>query len=185
MDSSFRKGFSFLAPLGLTFDAWCFFPQLGEIADLAKKFPQTTIVVDHCGGPLGIGSYGRATIGSFTAWKAALTTLQSLPNVYMKISGLGMSTVGLRPSSANSATPWQELAQSQQPFIETCISVFGPERCMFGSNFPVDRRAGSYETVWNTYKHVCTGASQREKNLLFCDVAAKIYRIDVLRQSPA
>ncbi len=139
LDPTFRKGAACLAPLGLSFDAWLFHPQIGELTDLARAFPDTKIVLDHCGGPIGIGSYANRRDEIFPAWKASIQEIARCPNVAVKLGGLAMRLLGydfhvrpLPPSSEEAAVAWR-------PYIETCIEAFGPERSMFESNFPPTR----------------------------------------------
>ena len=139
LDSTFRKGFACLAPLGLSFDAWLFHPQIGELADLARAFPDTRIVLDHCGGPAGIGSYANRREEIFPVWKKSIREIAKCPNVVVKLGGLAMRLLGYdfheRPMPPSS----EELAAAWRPYIETCIEAFGPQRGMFESNFPPDK----------------------------------------------
>src|ERR1700731_542726 len=139
LDPTFRKGFACLAPLGLSFDAWMFHPQIADLADLARAFPDTKIVLDHCGGPIGIGSYANRREEIFSIWKASIQEIAKCPNVVVKLGGLAMRLLGydfherpMPPSSEEAAAAWR-------PYIETCIEAFGPERSMFESNFPPDK----------------------------------------------
>jgi L-fuconolactonase len=175
LDPRFRAGFARLAPRGLVYDAWQYHPQLGDVADLADAFPETIIVVNHCGGLLGIGPYDRA--GGFADWQALVADVARRPNVAMKLGGLGAPRCGFGFSArATPATP-AELAALWRPYVETCIALFGPERCMFESNYPPDRHAGGYRTLWNAFKLIADGASATEKAALFHDTASRIYRI--------
>jgi predicted TIM-barrel fold metal-dependent hydrolase len=176
-DMRFREGFACLAPLGLSFDAFVFQNQLGELADLARAFPDTPIVINHLGGPLGIASYAGRPAEMFAAWKDAMAYLARLPNVWAKLGGLGMVTAGfnfhLRESPPDSAT----LASAWRPHIETCIELFGAQRCMFESNFPPDKAAASYRVLWNAFKRITAGASADEKARLYFDSAREFYRL--------
>jgi predicted TIM-barrel fold metal-dependent hydrolase len=173
----FREGYARLAENGLSFEAWQFHPQLPEVTDLARAFPETLLVLDHVGGPLGIGPYEGRRAEVFDVWKADLAELAKSPNVVVKLGGLGMAICGFgfhkRETPASSA----ELAQAWRPYIETCIDLFGAERCMFESNFPVDRVSCDYRTLWNALKRLASGASGDEKALLFQDVARRVYRL--------
>src|SRR5262249_49513948 len=156
-----------LAPLGLSFDAWIFHPQLGELEDLARAFPETTIILDHVGTPLGIGPYAGRRDEIFASWARDLRSLARCPNVHVKLGGLGLRQPGFGlvdraepPSSAVLATAWR-------PYVETCIATFGVHRAMFESNFPVDGKVGSYRTLWNALKRLAAGYSAAEKAALF------------------
>ena len=143
LDKTFRKGFACLAPLGLSFDAWLFHPQIGELTDLARAFPDTRIVLDHCGGPAGIGSYANRREEIFASWRASIQEIAKCPNVVVKLGGLAMRLLGYdfheRPLPPSS----EELASAWRPYIETCIEAFGAERCMFESNFPPDKASAA------------------------------------------
>ncbi|MBO9499066.1 MAG: amidohydrolase family protein [Novosphingobium sp.] len=177
-DTGFRAGFAELAPLGLSFDAWIFFHQLGELADLADAFPDTTIILNHCGGPLGIGPYAGRRDDVFAAWVEGIRAVAARPNVVVKLGGLGMASAGFGfedlPEPPGSAT----LAEAWRPWLEPCIEAFGPARAMFESNFPVDKQSCSYRTLWNAFKRVAAGASEAEKAALFADTARRVYRLD-------
>src|SRR5215471_5241509 len=138
LDSTFRKGFACLAPLGLSFDAWLFHPQLPDFVDLARAFPDTRICLDHCGGVIGIGSYAGRRDEIFSTWKASIKDAAKCSNVVVKLGGLAMRLLGYdfheRPAPPTS----EQLATAWRPYIETCIEALGAERCMFESNFPPD-----------------------------------------------
>jgi predicted TIM-barrel fold metal-dependent hydrolase len=177
LDATFRKGFACLAPLGLSFDAWLFHPQIGELTDLARAFPGTRIVLDHCGGPIGIGSYANRREEIFPVWKASIQEIAKCPNVAVKLGGLAMRLLGydfherpVPPSSEEAAAAWR-------PYIETCIEAFGPDRCMFESNFPPDKGQCSYQVIFNAFKRIAAQYSEAEKTALFSKTAADVYRL--------
>jgi predicted TIM-barrel fold metal-dependent hydrolase len=137
-DPTWRAGFARLAPLNLTFEAWLYHPQLMELAELARAFPQTTIILNHVGGPLGIGPYADKKQETFAAWKAGITELGRCQNVVVKLGGLGM-LFGMFDFHTRETPPSsEELARAYKPYIETCIAAFRPDRGMFESNFPPD-----------------------------------------------
>jgi predicted TIM-barrel fold metal-dependent hydrolase len=177
LDSTFRKGFACLAPLGLSFDAWLFHPQIGELRDIARAFPDTQIVLDHCGGPAGTGQYANRREEIFATWKASIHEIAKCPNVAVKLGGLAMCLLGydfheraIPPSSEELATAWR-------PYIETCIEAFGPERAMFESNFPPDKGQCSYQVIFNAFKRISASLSETEKDALFSKTAMKVYRL--------
>ena len=174
-DASFRQGFAQLAPLDLSFDAWMYHTQLPELVDLAQAFPQTTIVLNHVGGAIGIGPYAGKRDAVFTDWKANMQSLARCPNVYVKLGGLGMRLFGFDFASRPRPPSSQELAASWRPYIDACIEAFGAERCMFESNFPVDKGTCSYAVIWNAFKRVAGQASATEKQALFSATASKVY----------
>jgi predicted TIM-barrel fold metal-dependent hydrolase len=176
-DAKFRDGFARLAPLGLSFDAWLLEPQLPDIIDLARAFPDTTIVLDHVGTPLGRGSYEGRLPERFPTWKANIQELARCPNVVVKLGGLAMAFCNFPSFLAEPRAPSEQLAREWAPYIETCIEAFGPERGMFESNFPVDMGSCSYATLWNAFKHMTKGASADEKAALFSGTAKRVYRL--------
>ena len=174
---AFRAGFARLSPFRLSFDAWLYHLQIPELTALAQEFPGTPIVLNHLGGPLGIGPYAGRRDEVFAAWRASIRALAACPNVTMKLGGLAMLVAGFgfheRPVPPSSA----ELAVAWRPYVEAAIEAFGPERCMFESNFPVDKAMCSYAALWNAFKRLAAGASAAEKRALFHDTAARFYRI--------
>ena len=174
-DSAFRKGFAHLGKRDLSFDAWLYHPQIGELAALASAFPDTTIILDHCGGPLGVGPYSRE--GIFEGWRASIRDIARRPNVVVKLGGLSMAVNGYDFHEHDDPPTSQTLASAWKPWFETCIEAFGAERCMFESNFPVDKGSCSYNVLWNAFKRVAAGASAGERAALFHDTAARVYRI--------
>ncbi|MGE0313565.1 MAG: amidohydrolase [Lautropia sp.] len=183
-DASFRRGFACLARAGLCFDAWLLHPQIGELDDLARRFADTTIILDHVGGPLGVGRFAGRRSEVFTEWRASIRRLAACENVHVKLGGLGMHTAGFdfhlqaRPPSS------EALARAWKPYVETCIEAFGVGRCMFESNFPVDKGSCSYRHLWNAFKRICADASLDQKRALFAETAAKVYRLQGATTSP-
>jgi len=177
LDPTFRKGIACLAPLDLSFDAWLFHPQIGELTDLARAFPDTRIVLDHCGGPAGIGRYANRRDAVFSVWKASIREIAKCPNVTVKLGGLAMRLLGydfherpMPPTSEEAAAAWR-------PYIETCIEAFGPERGMFESNFPPDKGQCSYQVIFNAFKRIAAQYSETEKTALFSNTATDFYRL--------
>jgi len=176
-EPKFREGFAKLAPLGLTFDAWLYFHQLDDVVDLARAFPETTIIIDHVGGVLGIGRYANDRAGVFEEWRKMIRKTAGCPNVMIKLGGLGMISCGLGFNKMPVPPSSEELAAAWKPYIDTCIEAFGPERAMFESNFPVDKETCSYRVVWNTFKRLAANYSKDEKAALFHRTAARVYRL--------
>lgn len=175
---AFRAGFAELGERGLTFDVWAFEPQLGEVLDLARAFPGQAIVLNHCGGPLALGSF-RGSLGErFAGWRSGIRALAACPNVAVKLGGLGMAQVQLPDRGPAAGASSEELAGLWRPYIETCIEAFGTERAMFESNYPPDRWGASYPVLWNAFKRIAAGASVGEKRALFAGNAAKFYGIE-------
>ena len=176
-DPRFLAGFAELAPLGLSFEAWVFHHQIAALAGLARRFPETTIVLNHVGAPLGVGPYAGRREQVFAAWRSALVELGRCPNVVVKLGGLGMMFFGFGFERRDAPASSAELAVAWRPYVETCIEAFGPSRCMFESNFPVDKQTCSYTTLWNAFKRIATGCSAAEKSALFFGTANAVYRL--------
>jgi len=172
-----RAGFAALAARELTFDAWLYHTQLQDVEALARVFPDATIVVDHCGGPLGIGPYADARHEVFLAWREALRALAKCPNVMMKLGGLGLPVMGFGFDTSSTRPSAEALAQAWRPYIDTIVELFGAHRCMFESNFPPDRVSADFATLWNAFKLAVRGASDSERTSLFSGTARRVYRI--------
>lgn len=177
LESAFREGFAHLEPLGMSFDAWIYYHQIPYLTSLADEFPSVPIALNHCGGVLGIGRYAGRRDELFATWKTALQELAARPNVTLKISGLGMRLSGFGFENHSSAPSSIELARAWRPWVVTCIETFGTERCMFGSNFPVDKGSCSYPVAWNAFKRLATDFSVDERNNLFWRNAARFYKL--------
>jgi L-fuconolactonase len=176
-DATWRAGFARLAPLNLTFESWLYHPQLLELADLARAFPQTTIILNHVGGPLGIGPYADKKQETFAQWKTGVAELGKCQNVVVKLGGLGM-LFGMFDFHKRETPPSsEELAAAYKPYLETCIAAFGPDRGMFESNFPPDGVSSSYAVLWNAFKRLAAGYSADEKTKLFSGTAKRVYRL--------
>ena len=176
-DKRVREGFARLAPLGLTFDAWMYHTQLGDLVDLARAFPDTQIVLDHVGGPIGLGRYAGKRDEVFAKWSGRIREIAACPNVHVKLGGLGMRMFGFDLHTRELPPSSNELAAAWRPYIETCIAAFGPERAMFESNFPVDKGMCSYPVLWNAFKRLAAGCSADEKAALFHRTAQSFYRL--------
>ena len=174
-DNSFRAGFARLAPLGLIFDAWLFHPQIPELTELARAFPQTTIVLDHLGGIVGIGAYRGRRDEIFVEWSRSIRDLAECENVCVKLGGLGMRINGFDFETREAPPTSETLASAWRPYIETCIDAFGPQRCMFESNFPVDKGSFGYGSAWNAFKRLTRQASNSDRTSLFSGTAARVY----------
>ncbi|HEY6430563.1 MAG TPA: amidohydrolase family protein [Acetobacteraceae bacterium] len=176
-DASFRAGFAKLAAMDLTFDAWLYHPQIPELTALARAFPAARIVLDHVGGPLAIGSHAGRRDEIFAGWRTTIRELARCENVHVKLGGLGMRINGFGFESQAEPPPSEQLATAWKPYIETCIDAFGPRRCMFESNFPVDKGSYSYAVGWNAFKRLAATASAAEKAELFSGAATRFYRL--------
>ncbi|MFM1987901.1 MAG: hypothetical protein RJA99_858 [Pseudomonadota bacterium] len=177
LDPTFRAGFARLARRGLVYDAWQYEPQLPELCSLADAFPSATIVVNHCGGPLGVNAY--AGPDRFERWRRAIGEVARRDNVLLKLSGLSAKRIGFGFEHRPSRPSLEELVRHWSPYVQACVEAFGPSRCMWGSNFPVDAVVADYRTLLNAYKACLSGCSTDEKTAILSGNAARVYRVDV------
>ncbi len=177
MDPNFRKGFAFLQKYGLSFDACLFHPQLMELVDLARAFPDTSIILDHIGYPLGDGIYDGKRKEVFWEWKRGIAALAVCPLVTVKLGGLGVEFCGFGWNKQAKPPGSAELAKAMAPYFLWCVEQFGAERCMFESDFPPDKESYSYTVLWNAFKRITKEFSPAERASLFHDTAARVYRL--------
>ena len=180
LNETFQAGLRQLSPLNLTFEAWLYHPQIPDVAKMARAIPELNIVLNHIGGPLGIIAYAGPRDEVFADWNKAIRELATCPNVTVKVGGMAMRLNGFdfhekpRPPSA------QALADAWKPYVDTCVEAFGASRCMFESNFPVDKGSYSYSAYWNACKLLSKGASADEKRDLFAGTANRFYRLGLM-----
>jgi L-fuconolactonase len=176
-DPSFLRGLKQLGVMGLTYDSWQYHPQLKDVLAVAREAPGTQIVIDHVGGPLGGGPFRGRRDAVFAEWAADMKQLAGCPNVFVKLGGLAMPVNGFDYDKDAKPPTSTRMAEDWKPWMQTCIELFGPERCMFESNFPVDKGMCSYPVLWNAFKRIASGASAQEKAALFHDTAARFYSL--------
>ena len=178
--ASFREGFRTLGEMGFTFDAWMFHPQVTELVDLVAAEPGTAVVLDHLGGPLGIGPYADDPDGVRAVLRPALEALAAHDQVVVKVGGIGMSIYGAGFNKLPQAPTSAEVAARWSDDVRHCIDTFGPDRCMFESNFPVDRQGCSYTVLFNAFQRIATegGYTAQERADLFAGTARRFYRLD-------
>jgi len=177
-DKKFREGVAVVGRLNLSYDVSLYHTQIGEVADLASALPNIRIVLNHVGGVLGLGSYRSKQDDVFSRWSSSIKALAARPNVYVKLGGLGQSYTALRFDGDAEPPSSEKVVARFRPYIETCIAGFGAARCMFESNFPVDKISYSYHVFWNACKLMAKGASSSEKADLFAGTAARCYRLE-------
>ena len=173
----FQEGFAVLEKLGLSFDAWMYHTQLADVVNLAESFPNVPIVLDHVGGPLGVGPYRGRTSEVCEEWCKAITKVSRCENVVVKLGGLTMPMCGFGWHKQGRPPTSVLLSETMAPYYLHCIEEFGVDRCMFESNFPVDKVSSSYSVLWNSFKRMTAGFSESELFSLFHDTAAKTYRL--------
>ncbi len=177
-ERNFREGFAVLEELDLSFEAWTYHHQLREVADLAKSFPGVRIILNHIAGPIGIGRYADRSDEVFDLWSSGIAELSECPNVVVKLGGCGMP-LGGRDWHERAVPPGsKEVADLMAPWYLHCIEKFGTKRCMFESNFPVDKVSVSYPVLWNAFKRIAVGFTDEEKSDLFRATALSAYRIE-------
>lgn len=177
-DPRYRAGLAKIAARGLTYDAMLYQVQIPELTAMARAFPDLSIVLDHIGCILGVGPYVGRADETFQTWRRDMAALAQCPNVMVKLGGFGMIVTGARWHERPEPPSSHELADAWRPYVETCIALFGTDRCMFESNFPVDKAMYSYRTLWNAFKRLAHGASADEQRALFAGNATRAYRLD-------
>jgi predicted TIM-barrel fold metal-dependent hydrolase len=177
LDPRFREGFAELAPRGLSFEAWCYHRQLPDLIDLARAFPGTVIVLNHFGGPLGVGPYAGQRDAVFAAWRRDIAELATCENVVAKLGGINIELNGFGWHEQAAPPGSEVLMRATRSYYDCAIDLFGPERCMFESNFPVDMVSCSYNIVWNSFKRLTADYSTQDKARLFHDTAVRVYRL--------
>ena len=177
INEKFQEGFAELAPRNLSFEAWCYHPQIPQLIELAKKFTDTTIIFNHFGGPLGIGSFKNKHEEVYEFWKQNIKELSKCKNVFAKLGGIAMKINGYEWHKNSLPPSSDELLNKTKNYYETSLEYFGAERCMFESNFPVDKLSCSYVNLWNSFKKLTKNYSKNDRALLFHDTASKIYKL--------
>lgn len=173
---AFREGFSVLGDMNLSFDAWCYFEQIPEIVALARDFPEVTIIVDHFAGPLGLGPY-RNKEEVFATWQRLMAPFETLDNVHFKLGGINMKVNGFDWHKSEMPPTSDDLVAATGHYYRHCIDHFGAERCLFESNFPVDKVSCSYLVLYNAFKKIAAAYSPLERQQLFHDTASRVYRL--------
>jgi len=175
--AEYRAGAQVLARMGLSLDTGVCFPQLPELASFARSVPDLTIILNHLGGLNRVGPYGNRDDEVLPVWKSGLAAVAQCPNVHLKLGGIGMPRLGFDWHTREKPIGSEELATSMAPLMSYCIEQFGPERCMFESNFPVDKVSFSHHVLFNAFKRFSQGYSAGERAALFHDTAVRAYRI--------
>lgn len=167
-----------LAVRDLSFEAMVYHTQLGELATIARTHDDTRFVLNHIGLPLGIGAFSSLKDQAFADWRAGLQAVAGCENVYIKLGGMGMHMLGLPLDSETGPLTSQRIAEAYRPYVDECVSAFGADRCMFESNFPVDRRRCDYRTLWNAFKRIASSYTEDEKDMLFSQTARHCYGLE-------
>ncbi|MBB3014090.1 amidohydrolase family protein [Cupriavidus alkaliphilus] len=178
-DAGFRAGLAQLHRHGLTFDVWIYHHQMRELIELVDSLPKTTFILDHVGGLIGVGEFRSEREAAFDAWREDLRRLAARPNVFVKVGGMGMPVFGFGFEHRTQPPTSTELAQAWRPLIEVVLEAFGTQRCMFESNFPVDRQSCGYTELWNAFKLATRSLSPSERGDLFHRTACRVYRLEL------
>ncbi len=178
-EAAFRAGFAEVAKRGLAFDGHQYHTQLPHLAALARAFPDTPIVVDHLGSSLGAGPYAGKQDEIFPVWQENLRLVAECPNAFVKLGGLAMPWCGFGWEKRADPPTSDAFVATYRRYYEHAIDVFGPSRCMFESNFPVDKLSLSYDVLWNAFKKLAAGYSEDEKEAMFRGTAIRVYRLGI------
>ena len=176
--AEFRAGAKVLSDMGMSLEGWMYFHQMPDLADFAKAVPNLTIILNHIGGLMRIGPYSGRDDEVLAQWRRGIDAVAECPNVNMKLGGMGMPANGFDWHTRDTPIGSEELAESMAPFMNYCIEKFGPSRCMFESNFPVDKVSYSYNVMYNAFKRLSKGYSASEHADMFHDTAVRVYRIE-------
>ena len=182
-ENRFREGFAEVAKRGLSFDAHQYHTQLPSVAALARAFPETPIIVNHLGSPLGAGPYAGKQDEIFPQWRKNVSEVASCPNTFMKLGGLAMPWCGFGWQGREKPPTSDEFVATYARYYDHALQIFGPDRCMFESNFPIDKLSLSYDVLWNAFKKIADPYSEDEKEALFRGTAMRVYRLDPIERS--
>ncbi|WP_327752268.1 amidohydrolase family protein (plasmid) [Sphingobium sp. SJ10-10] len=173
----FRAGLAQLTRRGLSLDILCVHTMLDDIVDLARAFPETSIILNHLAGPIGVGRFRDKRAEVFTDWRAKIEALAQCENVSIKLSGVGAEVPGFGWFRTGVMPGSEAIGAAIEPYIVAAVDAFSPYRCMFGSNFPVDRMSFPYGTMWNAFKRVASRYTPAEQGALMSGSAVRIYRL--------
>ena len=176
-DELFLTAAAVVASRGLSLDIWAYHTQLGAVRRLSEALPDLLLVLDHCGGPIGVGPYVGRRDAADAEWLEAMTLLARCANVHVKLGGLAMRVGGFALNAAAAPASSAQLARLWALYIGRCVDLFGADRCMFESNFPVDKGMVGYRLLWNAFKRIAAGRSEQEKAALFAGTARRVYRL--------
>jgi L-fuconolactonase len=179
--TQYRAGARVLAGMGLCLENSLYHPQLAELVEFARAMPELTIILNHIGGLVRVGPYANRDDEVLPAWRRGIAAVAACSNVIIKLGGVGQLRFGFNWHERDKPIGSEELAEALSPLMHYCIEQFGPDRCMFESNFPVDKISYSYNVVYNAFKRLSSGYSATERAAMFHDTAARVYRLDHAR----
>jgi L-fuconolactonase len=178
-NEQFRAGARVLAGMRLSLEGWMYFPQLQELAAFAKAIPDLPIILNHIGGLVRTGPYADKDDEVLLTWRRGIAAVVACPNGTIKLGGIGMPRTGFDWHSRQKPVGSEVLAAAISPFMTYCIEQFGPSRCMFESNFPVDKVSFSYHVMYNAFKRLSKSYTPTERAQMFHDTAVRVYRVPV------
>ena len=173
----FNKSLKILGEKGLVFEAWQYHHQINQVSILAREHPNLKIVLNHFSGPIGIGPYKDLRNEIFEQWKKDIDELVKNKNVYAKLGGLAMPINGYNFHKQSMPPSSDQIVEAQKNYYDYSIKSFGPERCMFESNFPVDKQSVSYHVIWNAFKKISKDYTEEDKEYLFLKSAENFYSL--------
>jgi predicted TIM-barrel fold metal-dependent hydrolase len=176
-EASFRSGVRTIGRLGYTYDAFHFFHQNQDFCELAQACPDTKMILNHFAFPVGVGAYAGKQEEVFKHWKEGIAAVARCTNVVAKLGGLAMPECGFGWESREAPPTSDEFVEAQKRYYLHTIECFGPSRCMFESNFPVDKVSISYPVMWNGMKKIVADFFEDEKHEMFYGTAARVYRV--------
>jgi predicted TIM-barrel fold metal-dependent hydrolase len=177
VDPRFRKALARLPAFGLTFDAMVFHFQLADLLETIRLLPEVTFILDHLGGIVGIGAWAGRADEVYEQWRSDISAIAREENVLVKLGGINLHLGGFGWHKRERLPGSDELVAAQSRYFRHAIDVFGPDRCMFESNFPPDKISGSYRTLWNAFKKIAEPYSESEKDAMFFGTASRVYRL--------
>ena len=175
---AFVEGFRHFARTDFSFEAFVLAPQLPDVVHLARLFPDTQIILNHSGQPIGVGAHSGRLGEEYPQWRRDMAALAACENVSVKLGGLGSYLMGLDSFRSDPPATSDRMATDWAPYVEVAIELFGARRCMFESNRPTDD-TGTFDSLCNAYKKMTAGCSADERAEIFAGTALRIYRLAI------
>lgn len=177
LQSNLGDSVAYLRHRGLSLDLWVYFTQLDEVKHFLAKNPGVEVVLNHCGGPIGVGRFAGKREEVFCSWRKGLADVAAHEEVCIKFGGLGMALAGFGWHKRDKWPVISDYVQAWRPYFDVCLELFGPERIMFESNFPVDRKGCDYGSLWSAFLGLADNLSDSERDALFFSTARRVYRL--------